>query len=94
MGGLKLLPHVSHAALEEALSVVRTAQDRVAELGFEASTVDVHGVPRVLFDQLPGTEEFGQYGSYDPYWSKRVDGVNVYCDEPPVPVLIGKMVRL
>ncbi|CAA9576212.1 MAG: hypothetical protein AVDCRST_MAG86-2213 [uncultured Truepera sp.] len=82
----------SYAALLEALSVVRTARERVAELGFEASTVDVHGVPRALFDRLPGVEERGQYGSYEPFWSKSIGGVNVYCDEPPVPVIAGEKV--
>jgi uncharacterized phage protein gp47/JayE len=64
MSGLTL---TSYAALLEALEVVRTARTRVAELGFEASTVDVHGVPRALFDLLPGAEEHGQYGGYEPY---------------------------
>lgn len=89
MTGLTL---TSYTALQEVLDVVRTARTRVAELGFEASTVDIHGVPRALFDQLPGVEERGQYGSYDPYWSKTVGGVNVYCDEPPVPVVVGEKV--
>jgi hypothetical protein len=92
MGGLKLIPLASHAALLEALEVVRAARTRVAELGFEASTVDIHGVPRALFDRLPGIEERGQYGSYEPYWSKSIGGVNVYCDEPPVPVAGGERV--
>lgn len=82
----------SHSTLLEALEVIQTARSRVAELGFEASTVDVHGVPRALFDRLPGIEERGQYGSYEPYWSKTVGGVNVYCDEPPVPVVVGAKV--
>lgn len=89
MSGLTL---TSHAALLEALEVIQTARTRVAELGFEASTVDVHSVPRALFDRLPGTEERGQYRSYEPYWSKTVGGVNVYCDEPPVPVASGERV--
>ncbi len=83
MTGLTL---TSYATLQEALSVVRTARTRVAELGFEASTVDVHGVPRTLFDRLPGVEEHGRYGGHDPYWSKTLGGVNVYCDEPPLVV--------
>lgn len=87
MSGLTL---TSHAALLEALEVIKTARTRVAELGFEASVVDVHGVPRALFDRLPGLEEHGQYGSYEPYWAKTVSGVNVYCDEPPVPVIGGE----
>lgn len=89
MSGLTL---TSHTALEEALEVIQTASTRVAELGFEASTVDVHGVPRALFDRLPGAEERGQYGSFEPYWSKTMGGVNVYCDEPPVPVVVGEKV--
>ncbi len=89
MSGLTL---PSHAALLEALEVIRAARTRVAKLGFEASTVDVHGVPRALFDLLPGAEEHGQYGSFDPYWSKTIEGVNVYCDEPPVPVVVGERV--
>jgi hypothetical protein len=89
MSGLTL---TSHAALLEAVEVIRIARTRVAELGFEASTVDVHGVPRALFDRLPGIEEHGQYGSYEPYWSKTVSGVNVYCDEPPVPVATSEKV--
>lgn len=89
MSGLTL---TSYAALEEALEVIQTASTRVAELGFEASTVDVHGVPRALFDRLPGSEERGRYGSFEPYWSKTVNGVNVYCDEPPVPVVVGEQV--
>lgn len=92
MGGLTLIPLTSYAALLEALEVIRAARSRVAELGFEASTVDVHGVPRALFDRLPGIEERGQYGSYEPYWSKTIGGVNVYCDEAPVPVASGEKV--
>lgn len=89
MSGLTL---TSHTTLLEALEVIRFARSRVAELGFEASTVDVHGVPRALFDRLPGVEEHGQYGSYDPYWSKSIGGVNVYCDEAPTPLASGERV--
>lgn len=92
MNSLTLAPTVSYAALMEALEVIRKARSRVAELGFEASVVDVHAVPREVFDQLPGLEETGQFGEYDPYWSKTAGGVNLYCDEPPTLVFTGEEV--
>jgi len=83
MNGATLTRSPSHAALLEALTIVRAAQARIEALGFEASVLDIHAISRTIFDQLPGDEEYGQFGDLDPFWSKRVGGVNVYCDEPP-----------
>lgn len=49
---------------------------------------DLHGVPRSLFDQLPGEEQSGTTSS-GVYWSKRYEGVVLFCDDPPVCEVAG-----
>ena len=67
-----------------ATESVRNAHEQATALGFRPIRPSIHSLARELFDRIPGEQKLLTHGNGSPFWTVHWNGVDFFCDEPPI----------